>query len=56
MLSFHVQFVQTDRHADNSKTICPPIYRCGGIKSEGKGEYNNVFYLVMDKFHCLGLI
>ena len=33
MLSFHVKFVQTDRRMDNGKTICPLIFRYGGIKS-----------------------
>ena len=36
MLSFHIKFVQTDRRmdrqTDNGKTICPPIFRYGGIK------------------------
>ena len=32
MLSIHVKFVQTDRRIDNGKTICPPIFRYGGIK------------------------
>ena len=32
MLSFHVKFVQTERRMDNGKTICPPIFRYGGIK------------------------
>ena len=36
MLSFHIKFGQTDRRTDrqtdNSKTICLPIFRYGGIK------------------------
>ena len=42
MLSFHVNFmqidgrtdIQTDGQTDNGKTICPPIFRYGGIKRQ----------------------
>ena len=37
MLSFHVKFMQTDSQTDGQtdtgKTICPPIFRYGGIKT-----------------------
>ena len=42
MLSFQVKFVQKDRQMDRqmdgSKTICPLIFRCRGIKMWKKEE------------------
>ena len=64
MLSLHVKFVQTDRQmdrqTDNGKTICPPIFQYGGIKTERTClrmfvEYRPVDCLVKGKIPSPGL-
>ena len=44
MLSFHIKFVQTDRRTDNGKTICPLIFRYGGIKTLYKIKFSLYTY------------
>ena len=54
MLGFHVKFVQTDRRmdrqTDNSKTICPLIFRYGGIKMPLKTLWEKKKMLVTNIF------